>query len=128
MNAASEDIKDILVAAGVGIFKTNLFIGTMPASPDANVTIRDTPWKPPELNYEIDYPGIQTLVRGARGQYTATQVKAVSVNTVLHGYQETINDTRYILVAAAHSPIYVGKDEQNRPMFSINFEIQRTTA
>ena len=130
MNPTSVDMKDRLEesAIALGTFGTDLFIGTMPPTPDANITIKDTTNKPPELNYEIDRPGIQVLVREVKGGYLAGITKSQSVYSALHGYQGTLSGTRYILVAAAHSPMYVGKDENNRPFFSINFEVQRTTA
>lgn len=130
MNPTSEDMKDRLEesAVALGTFGTDLFIGTMPPEPDTNVTLRDLPWKKAMLNYELKQPGMQALIRGAKGKYRNTMLKAEEVFDALSGYQGTINGTRYLLVEAVSSPAYLGEDESNRPLFSINFEVQRTTA
>jgi len=129
MNPASVDIKDRLVSQSVGTFATDLFIGIMPESPDACVSIRDMTGPPPELRYELDYPSIQILIRGAKGAYPTAFAKAQAVHNALHGVvNTTINLTRYLLISAAHSPAYLGDDSLNRPLFSINFDVQRTTA
>ena len=129
MNSAAEDIKDYLVDQGVGTLKTDLFVGDMPNTPDACVSIVDSPGLSPELRYEWERPGIQILTRASIGGYRSAYTKAKLVYDTLHGTtNETINATIYKLIAAAHSPLYVGKDEKNRPMWSINFNIQRTSA
>lgn len=130
MEAPSVDMKDVLESSSValGTFGTDLFVGTMPPDPDDNITLRDTPWRPSELNYELEMPGIQILIRGKKGTYNDVYTKAKAVHTALHGYQDTINGARYLVVAAAHTPFYVGEDKSSRPLFSINFEVQRTTA
>ena len=129
MNSVAQDIKDRLVAQGVGTFATDLFVGDMPETPDACVSVLDSPGYAPELRYEWDRPGCQIKIRGAEGGYRTAYTKAVAVKTALHGVANTtINGAIYKLIEAVHDPMYIGKDESNRPMFSINFNIQRTSA
>ena len=132
MNPASKDIKDRLEESAYGfIFGTDLFIGIMPDGgdvPDLCVSLRDSGGKPPYLNYELDEPELQFLIRAAKGGYLAAEAKAREVHDALHGVTDTvINATRYLLINAATSPIYIGNDDDNRPLFSINFEVQRTS-
>jgi len=130
MNPASEDIKDYLESSAValGTFGTDLFIGQMPATPDVCIVIVDTAGFRPELNYEWERPGIQILVRGELGSYLTTNNSAKAVYTALHGIcNETINTAVYKLIRAVSTPIYIGEDDNKRPLFSLNFEIQRSS-
>jgi len=127
MNAPSIDIKDFLVTALIGTFGTDLWIGNMPSSPDASVLVSDASGFKPESRYTWDRPGIKILVRAAEGGYENAYNKAGAVKTALHGQVNVVvNSTVYKCIVAAHEPMYLGEDKENRPLFSINFEAQRT--
>jgi len=130
MNSVAEDIKDILEDDSVGVFGTDIFIGIMPELPDSCICLSDNQGLgKPESRYEWDYTGVQVLIRGAEGGYQAVYAKAVAVKVSLHGLvNETVNSAIYKMIQAGHDPLYLGVDNKNRPMFSINFEIQRTSA
>lgn len=129
MNAASRDIKDRLVAQGIGVYGTTIFLGFMPDSPDKCICISDGPPLSPELNYEWERPGLQILCRNKIGLYEECEAYARSIYDILHGQNNlTINSTVYKLIKATQTPFYVGKDDSNRPVFSMNFEIQRASA
>ncbi|MBW2030730.1 MAG: hypothetical protein JRJ31_16830 [Deltaproteobacteria bacterium] len=129
MNPPSEDIKDILEqsSVGVGTFGTDLFIGREPDSPNDCVTIYDTGGQEPVMNYTYDYPTVQIRVRGSRMGYKAAWTKANSIKEALNGLtNETWNSTRYIQIEAMGDPLFLGYDKEQRPVFVINFSIQRT--
>lgn len=128
MNPATEDIKDMLVAEGLGTFQTDLFIADFPDAPDSCTVVSLAPGGEPGLWYEWQRPGIQILVRGSANTYTTANSKIDEIAAFLHGYQNTINSARYALIQQQGDVLYIGKDESTRPIFSANFRIQRTTA
>lgn len=130
MNPASEDIKDILTADSsttVATFATDLFISELPASPDLCISLYDQgSWKPPEVNFDQEYPILQVLVRGTVSGYTTAYELAEDIYDVLHTMKNTTkNSTFYISITAATSIMYIGRDEKNRPLFSTNYHIIR---
>lgn len=131
MNPPTEDIKDILVGQGFGTFQTNMFIGEFPSSPDYCVIISLSTGSNPGLSLdsadEWERPGIQVLVRGGATGYNTANVNMYNIAKYLHRHAETINGARYAYIEQMGDVIYIGKDESNRPIFSANFRIQRTS-
>jgi len=128
MNPATEDIKDLLVAQGLGSFQTDLFIGDFPDSPSACTVVALGTGRNPGIWQEWQQPGIQIMVRGAAGGYQSANASIIAICEHLHTLQTTINGARYALINQEGDIIYTGKDESNRPYFSANFRIQRTSA
>lgn len=128
MNPATEDIKDIIIAGGLGTFQTDLFIADFPDTPDSCTVVALAPGGAPGLWYEWERPGVQILVRGAANGYTSANATINEIAALLHGYQDTINSARYALIQQQGNVLYIGKDESTRPVFSANFLVQRTSA
>lgn len=133
MNAASEDIKDILVAnSSLALeFGTDLFIAREPAEKTYQdcVTIFDTSTQQPQLTLagqgeDYDYTSIQIRVRNKN--YVAGWALIQNIKTALHGLgQVTQGGTLYSLVYCSSGPALMDWDENNRARFIINFNIQR---
>lgn len=131
MNSVSEDIKDILELSASGLtltFATDLFVSKEPDTPDAAVTIYDGVGGPPDVQHRLDYPGVQVRIRGARNNgYAAAYSLAEDIKLVLNGYAgKIINSTTYVLIRATTDILFLGYDDNDRPMFVINFDIIRT--
>ena len=132
MNPTTEDIKDMLEDSSVGVgslvFATNLFIGTMPELPDLCVGLYDTGGLGgDEAQSGTWYPTFQVRVRGAVGGYQAGYELAQSIRDALHQLtNQTFNGTRYIYIFASGDILYIGKDDKDRPLFSINFRTAKT--
>ena len=130
MNSPSEDVKDILENAGVGTLANDLFVGKEPIADqtqDAVVTIYDTGGSAPEVAASIGHPSVMVRIRGAKGGYREAYTKAESVKTALHGLNnESWGSARYIQILAQSDILFNGFDEKDRPIFTINFSIQRT--
>ena len=129
MGASSVDIKDIFESSSVslGTFATDIFIGHMPDSPDACVTIYDTGGTNPQSGYEYHYPTVNIKVRGAVWDYTGAYSKAYSVYESLHDVtNETWNSTKYHGIWAMSDPFFLEYDEKMRPLFTINFITHRS--
>jgi hypothetical protein len=132
MNPPSQDIKDFLLESSTGltlVFSTDLFVAKMPETPDECACVYDTGGWMPMADYEYDMPSIQIRVRGERMGYRAGWLLANDIKGALHGKaNETINNTRYIHIICNSDIMFVAWDESDRPIFSINFEIHRSTA
>lgn len=129
MNSASEDLKDMLVAeSDLGlVFATNLFIGQEPAKPSETATLFDYSVIPPQLTLDgagIDNPSVQVRVRST--DYQKGWILAEIIKNSLHGRaQETWNGTLYSVIYCSSGPALLDWDENNRPRFIVNFNIQR---
>lgn len=129
MNAPSVDIKDILVAeSSLGlIFTTDLFISITPTTPDDCVTVIDTTGSSPDTTLANDLcrnPSLQIRVRN--NDYRVGWDLANNILEVLHGRaNETWNTTLYMVILAMSEVGYLGMDDNNRHLFSINFNLKR---
>jgi len=133
MNPTSEDIKDMLEAeSSLGLtFRTNLFIGREPDRPSDCTTIFDTPGGPPMLalskaDSDYYYPSIQIRVRTDMNSYQEGWDLINAIKVLLHGVgPEVWNGTTYTLIRCVGEPFLLGRDENQRPWFVVNFDIQR---
>ena len=129
MNPAGKDVADILAAGNLGLtFKTNLFVGMEPPTPDNTVTIFDTPGAGPQLTFDrderYDYPTIQIRVRNQNYLDGYTMIHNIKI--LLHGLShETWNGTTYELIKCMQDPFILDYDANGLPRFVCNFEIQR---
>lgn len=131
MNAPSEDIRDILVAGGLGlVFTTNLFIGKEPTTPRICTTIFDTHGRPPDLGLTsqgYERPSVQIRVRHT--DYRTGWALANSIKDLLHGKEhETWNGTLYTVIYCSSGPALLDWDDNNNVRFVVNFNMQRRTA
>jgi len=130
MNPGSEDVKDMLEAeSSLGlVFATNLFIAREPTTPGNCVTLYDTAGRPPQLTFNKDenyyYEGLQIRVRNADTLTGWALIRAIQDS--LHGRAlESWNGTVYTLIFVTSGPAFLTWDENNRGIWSINFELQR---
>lgn len=131
MNAAAEDVKDMLEAqSSLGlVFADNLFVGMEPTTPDNCVTIFDTPGAPPQMTLEggndnYYYPSIQIRVRN--NAYQAAWKLINDIRDLLHGQANEIwNETLYTVISCSGDPSMLDWDDNNRIRLIINFNLQR---
>jgi len=110
-------------------FGTNLFIGSEPASPDATVTIFDTPSFPPlqVLDAVPSYFRSSCQIRVRDIDYPTGMALARSIMESLHTRAgETWNGTKYMDILATGEPQFLDIDKNKRPRFIINFNCQRS--
>lgn len=129
MNAPSVDIKDILEAADLGLtFRTNLFVGKEPASPDNCVTVFDTPGGERQTTYEQgeDYHRPSIQIRARNNGYLEGYAFIQAVAAELHALgPETVNGSTYNVIKCMQEPFLLGQDENGRFWWVANFDIQR---
>ncbi|MBU2685754.1 MAG: minor capsid protein, partial [Gammaproteobacteria bacterium] len=109
----------------------SIHVGTeMPPSPDTCILIKDGPGaNVPNPNFTYEYPTVQILVRGAKGDYLLGYAKATAIKNNLNGRKHVVvNDAEYIQIVCSSDIFPLGRDTNQRPLFSLNFELQRTSS
>lgn len=132
MNAASVDIKDMLVAESSLDLEfdvaasRNIFVGREPPDPDNIVILFDTYGLPPYLGLTdvgYEYPSVQIRVRNR--DYRAGWALINDIKDLLHGRaHETWNGTLYELISSS-TPAMLDWDDNSRVRFIINLNLQR---
>ncbi len=131
MNAPSVDIKDLLAASSTGLtFEIDLFVSLEPDGKNiANkvVTIYDTGGLEPATYVTLLSPNIQVRIRGDKGKFEEGYTLAELVRDTLHAVNNTtVNSTRYIHIIASTDINFLGYDDNDRPVWTVNFRIMRT--
>lgn len=127
MNAPSYDIKDML-EADVTVDTTNFPIerGTLNESLANSTAIIDVPGGPPQLTMDVkkyEFLSVQIKVKSA--DYDAGWAVANAIKDSLHGRaHETWNGAYYSVITCLNGPGFMEREKQ-RPIFVINFSIQR---
>ena len=127
--AVDADIATRLQAAGVGTVGTTIFRGglrTASASiPHAAIFVLPTGGGGPIPLVDAgatDYttPTVQIMIRGNVGSYITTQTTAQAALDAVH--KSTISGYFQVL-ARTPQPLYLGLDDTEHPMFSVNVEL-----
>lgn len=124
----AEGAKDLLVAAGVGVFAAasgwGIYVSKEPSTPSTTITLFNTSGRPPNPKWLLDYPSLNIRIRGAKGGYVNAEDKAKEVKDVLLGLDsQDINGDRWVSVTMPGDLAFIGYDENERPMFSLNFRL-----
>mgnify|MGYP006935473237 CR=1 FL=1 len=75
---------------------------------------------------EIDYPGFQVLVRGSSVASSGLEAQVQAVNATLHLYDGTVNSRVYVNITRTGDVQYLGRDGNQRPLYSVNFLATRS--
>lgn len=120
---ASEGFRT-LIAAHVAVSGWDVHTGIMPPTPDRAIALYDTGGLDPNPKWLIDFPTVQVLVRGGVGDYIVAFQEAKTLKDILLGVNaQTINGDRWDGINMNGDLGYIGRDEQNRPLFSMNFAL-----
>lgn len=125
----SQIIFDILIAAGVGVAHSvanandwHIGMARQRATPDKFITIYDTTGLPPEPALNINYPGIQIVVRSDTNNYTSTYSKSSQIRDVLLGRpSEVVLGDILTSITMPSDIISLGVDENERFEMALNF-------
>jgi len=131
MNSVAVDIADILVLSSSGLsltLATDLFIGQEPKTPNECVTIYDRPgFAPTPVAETYDQPGFMIRVRGNRNDYAGAYEIAQDIKAYLHKMaSQSVGSTRYVQILAEGDSNFIGYDDNQRPVFTLNFLCHRT--
>ena len=126
MKAPSRDIGELLQAeTSLGLtMGTNLFANILPEGVDNVVSVNDYGGMEPG-QYDMRKPSLQIYVRN-----NDSEVGYNLLNNIYYFLNEkrnfTINDSRYIQIRAKAEIQPLPRDEENRHIWSLNFQIIRT--
>jgi hypothetical protein len=127
----SDGIKDILVESSIGVFAPYatlsdwyIGIGRQIDKPNRMITIYDTSGLPPEPGMDINYPGIQIVVRSEPNGYKDGHQKARDIRDALLGRpSETRNGDIFASITMTSDVIPLGVDANERYEFALNFQL-----
>lgn len=123
--------KDLLVAAGVGVFSPTpvgssylIVISRLKDAPDRQIVLYDTGGQEPNPQWLVNYPTIQATIRGASDDYVNTYARAQQVFDVLVGLpSQDLNGDRWVSVTSLGGINNLGYDDKDRPRFTINLRL-----
>jgi len=126
MNDPAEAIKDKLVTDSVGAFGLGsgwrIFLGRFPDTPDTIILVNGTGGANPYPHLRLNFPSVQVMLRGEQNGYQEARAKAKEVCDKLLGMDtEVLNFDTYRSCNQIGDVIWLGQDENNRPIFSANF-------
>jgi hypothetical protein len=133
VSTLASEVLDKLITGGI-VTSGQDFRGQLPVSPDTCVVANETrPWKPTRTMQKapaVYWLGLQIIVRWAvvSGSYDAAHAKIVAIAEDLQGFVGTLGGHRYLDIEMVQSPAYIGRDENKRDMFSVNFRVCRDAA
>lgn len=113
--------------ASQGTLGTNLFLATLPETPDACVGIYENSGSSPAFTMgaggiQIDYPMLQVIARAGREDYPEARDKAESIRLLLASVLEsTISGVHVMRIEPMGSINQLGVDPKYRPLISVNF-------
>jgi hypothetical protein len=127
----SKVIEEILINSSLGfVAANNLFIGDIPTTPDNIIVVFDTsPYSMSERNYDYEYLTFQIFIRNKTyptGYDLCDSIVNELDKKVQYEFQDTEKNINYNVVSIQKfsGPIPLGKDNNQRHQFSINFRVQ----
>ena len=120
---AESDIAARLASAGFGTLGTDLFINTLPATPDNCISVSGYAGSPPERTHDTSgnaRPGIQVRVRNTSAATGRTVIENI-FNYLDGSGNVSLSSVFFLSIDAVQSPFPMGKDENNRTEYSVNF-------
>jgi hypothetical protein len=106
-----------------GVYYPNAFpVST--TTPDACAVVKLTGGFPPDQWTGKKQPSFQVLVRGKANDQAETESRAYAIHEALMNLRDvTIGDESIVVIRAINSvPIFIGNDDNNRPIYSMNFD------
>ena len=120
----ANDIAEYLEDQSVGIVGSDIFIGMMPDTTSNCIAIYEYAGNPPENVGDIEHPRLTVRVRNAT--YANGQIKAKTILSKLHTLSNTTLETHsYLYIRAVGSINALGRDVENRALFSIDFIVTK---
>jgi len=135
-NAPSQDLKDILVTAGLGTFAHGtedstwgIYISKEPDEPNKIITLYDKGGSSPNPKWILDEPTVRIRVRGAKMGYQDAWTKIEAVKDALLGITpQTVNGTYYTGILMIGDITFIHYDDNNRPIFTSTWQVIREPA
>ena len=134
-----DDIATLLSSGGIGTLGSTgdygIYLGALPpvgTGPEKAVAVYETGGVGPTLamsgvvggGITAEHPRIQVVVRTGPFAYSTGRQKVQDVVRTLHNVgARTVNGVSYFWINAVQSPFSLSRDEQNRELFAVNFDV-----
>lgn len=137
MSSPAEQAKAILVTKSVGVFPGSdttawsIRISRRSELPNAQIVLFDGPGGVANPRWLLDEPHITAMVRGEKDGYSAGYAKMREVKDALLGIEPfTVSPggDRWDGCLAVGDIMHIGYDEQDRPLFSMEFRLYHEPA
>lgn len=129
-----EDLKDKLVADGIGTFAGtlengwNIYLNDAPDSPDQIILLSVSgSWQEPNAKWAYDYPTVQVRVRGKGFGFQVALAKLIAIKDNLLG---AVSSAWPAGITGVYKGVwllsdisYIAKDEKSRPLLTLNLRI-----
>jgi hypothetical protein len=121
------DVHSYLAANGQS---ANLYIGSLPDSPDVVVGLFQYQGRPPAEVLEVlgirrERPGLQVQVRSAPNGYADAEARAYQIYDLLQVANATLGSGFYQEVRPFGSPFPLGRDASRRVVIAANYLVSR---
>lgn len=105
---------------------TNLFIGSLPDSPDAVAVLYPAPGLPPREIHNRpgvaqERPGLQVVVRSAPNGWADAEARAYAIYRLLQVSNATLGSGFYQRLMPMGSPFLRERDANRRAVIAVNF-------
>ncbi len=121
MNSAAFDIQQQLIDQGVLV---PIFVNSEPTKPNEVITIYDTAGDPPNPKWLLDTPEIQIRSRSKDQAIAYSNLRDIR-DRLLGISQFAEGSSFYIGIWAKDDIGYIGQDESNRSLLTINLRLVR---
>ena len=94
------------------------------SAPDGCAVVKLTGGFPPSQWTGKKQPSFQVLVRGNSKDMAECETRAYAIYEALMNQRDvTVGDDSIVIIRAMNSaPLFIGNDENNRPIYSMNFD------
>lgn len=131
----SDDILDLLSSGGCGNVEETLFVGRIPDDIDTGIAVVETGGQPPVRTFGsvapssfgaggavAEWPSIQIMSRAA--DYATARARIQDAFSLIDNLApRTINGVRYLGAFARQSPFDLGRDQNDRSRWAVNFDV-----
>jgi len=124
----ADDVAEYLEDQAVGTVGTSIFVGHMPDAPSDCIAVIQSGGESPEMagpiSGQIERPRL--IVRVRNTSYASGASKANDVLKALHTAGEvSLSGHRYLFIRAVGSVNQLGRDHENRSLFSLDFVVTK---
>lgn len=115
-----------LAALNLGVVGTTIFLGAMPATPDACCSLREYGGAPPEFGFgapgiAFERPTLQIVFRGVPGDYAGPRAQAETAYRGLAQVEASVvGGTFYHLIHPQQAPFLLDTDDSKRVRIAFN--------
>lgn len=121
-----------LASEGFGTAGVNIFANNRPSKPSAVVVCTEYGGSAPDMpmgggRASLTHPGLQITVRGSSSEdYDVVHARAMGMWEIIHQLTEiTLSGDRYVSVTPTDQPALINKDDDERLLFAMNFDLVR---